>query len=152
MKVRRRVRLLGAWACGAVFFLSVAGWVFTRFYQVFWYEPSGHVLFCLYRGQIGISVSGVATPPGPRRPVPVSAAIQVPWDWYPDLGFGINPAMLWLSIPLWLPALLAPTLVLMVWGPWRQRIGPGCCTKCGYDRAGLTESVKCPECGVIPGK
>jgi hypothetical protein len=144
------MRRLVLWACGLIFVLSAAGWVFTRFYQVLLF-PSRHTGFQLIRGSVEFWFNSALQGPGPSDQA-LAPALQLPWDWFPSVGFGINPTAFVIDVPLWLTAFLSATVALMVWRPWRLRIGEGCCPSCNYDRAGLAADAKCPECGTVPTK
>jgi len=52
-----------------------------------------------------------------------------------------------LFIPLWLIAITLALPPAYLEYRRRKKPQPGCCVKCGYDRAGLAPDAKCPECG-----
>jgi hypothetical protein len=147
-RARKRGQLLVVWMCGVIIALSAAGWVLTRFYQVLGCDPSGHIWFQVIRGQVVLGYSGVTWHPRPDEKF-LSPAIQLPWDWFPSVGFGINPNNFTLYVPLWLCAFLSATVALAILRPWRLYVGVGCCLGCGYDRRGLPDDAKCPECGTV---
>jgi hypothetical protein len=67
--------------------------------------------------------------------------------WLPGWGRGSGARRnwFWVSVPIWIPLLLAavPTAVLF----WRDRRYPrGHCQNCGYNLTGNV-SARCPECG-----
>lgn len=56
------------------------------------------------------------------------------------------------TFPLWmlmLPALTAAVVAESIGWRARRRRSEGRCVPCGYDRAGLEEGAKCPECGAL---
>ena len=48
------------------------------------------------------------------------------------------------------PILASGVPAMLLWFLDRRRFGAGLCARCGYDRRGLAESAKCPECGTVP--
>ena len=51
-------------------------------------------------------------------------------------------------VPLWL--ILLPLLVPTTRAWLAKTIGPGACSRCGYDLTGLSPAAACPECGTTP--
>jgi hypothetical protein len=59
------------------------------------------------------------------------------------------------TVPLWMPLLLAGAPTALLWRPHlriRRRMRLGHCPGCGYDRRGLAAEIKCPECAMLPTK
>jgi hypothetical protein len=52
-----------------------------------------------------------------------------------------------LRVPLWLPAVVVAAPTVVAWRRLRRAAVSGVCSACGYDRRGLPNGVKCPECG-----
>ena len=66
------------------------------------------------------------------------------FDWGPWNGIR------YVSVPLWLPALLSLLATAFAWRAdlnHLRRTRAGLCPACGYDRAGLVAEAVCPECG-----
>src|SRR5688572_29056352 len=66
--------------------------------------------------------------------------------WQDNFGSGRTYQINWVAIPIWLLALIAGTLTLLI-GRRDSRRLPHACRKCGYDLTGLPAERPCPECG-----
>jgi hypothetical protein len=89
------------------------------------------------------SITGVPMPKGLQT---VSIQRQYSWwfraEWKPDQRS--------FAIPLWFPFLFVTILTIAAWRhefAARRRTLIGCCSKCKYDRRGLSPTTPCPECG-----
>ena len=73
------------------------------------------------------------------------------FQWLPS--FANRGSAFVLTVPLWIPFLLAAFLLMafLRWLDHRLRILPGCCQRCGDDLTGNLSGV-CPECGVAVSK
>ncbi len=64
-----------------------------------------------------------------------------------DTNQTYNASAVELTIPIWMPFVLAAALTaLLFWRDRRFRFPPGHCRQCGYNLKELTEA-RCPECG-----
>lgn len=126
-----------------------------------------------------VQVSGSTAEIDPRTPAWRFERREYKMDWLPKFGLAIPPAVvakynvmqLDLSpffavntsrtatarsgtafAPAWLPSAvtIVPGLLLLRSGYRRWRRRPGSCTRCGYDRRGISAEVVCPECGAAP--
>jgi hypothetical protein len=122
---------------------------------------AGLYLIC-YRSDhaiLGLPSLGLPSPPGCYACV-ASGRLFVQAECE-TVGFVIEPGPVWrgvelprweggrvwrLTLPLWTVAVPLAAATLWAWLP-RDRPPPGGCAKCGYDRAGLGEGARCPECG-----
>ncbi len=50
-------------------------------------------------------------------------------------------------VPVFMVLFVQVSPMLLVWNPFRQRLGRGCCGYCGYDVRGVGRGGVCPECG-----
>jgi hypothetical protein len=72
------------------------------------------------------------------------------WVWFMGPETAVYPRVVAVAAPMWIVFAAFAGPALWLWWPrivgiwWK---GPGLCWKCGYDRAGLAEEAKCPECG-----
>lgn len=101
------------------------------------YLEDFHASAALLRGEYSDRVSG-------RYRVRVLTPVAGSWSaWMDAGGFGAARAPAWL-VPF-------ASLLFCVLAYWMSRSKPGCCSKCGYDLAGLSAApggaVVCPECG-----
>jgi len=91
-----------------------------------------------------------------RSPVLLRMDLQGPrlapdWHAYPAkfdaAGSMITPSWWFVRAPLWIPtaAFMIPAFVMAV--NRRPRRQTWQCRGCGYDLRGLTDGVRCPECG-----
>ncbi len=72
----------------------------------------------------------------PARSVPI---------WLPSVSYWASDG--WhVTLPLWMPFLVAAVPTGWLWWCDRRRTPPGHCRKCGYDLTGNVSGV-CPECG-----
>jgi hypothetical protein len=92
-------------------------------------------------------------PRNPAAPNRLGLAWWIPGDWPGGLEFGLiaprferTPDGFNLTIPIWLPMMLAAVPTTILWSYDRRRIPPGHCPKCGYNLT-LNVSGECPECG-----
>lgn len=73
--------------------------------------------------------------------------LVAPRSILPSVKSGVDYAR-WRSLLLPFPFLgLCFALLIVLPRPWKKSLGPGHCTKCGYDIRGLA-AESCPECGV----
>ena len=145
---RRRFTRWAKWACTLAAVLCVGAGVVSYFFEFGFYAQYSYSSTLATWGCLHVCVD--------RRPSapPFWCGVRCGWGhasyanllWLPRLvsNPGYN-ALAW--VPFWIPAvcLAIPAAFL-----WRRRFGPGHCAKCGYDRAGLFDDTKCPECGTTP--
>jgi hypothetical protein len=94
-----------------------------------------------------ISSSSTVIAPPAREPL---------WRWWYSTDLAATSARGWsqdeIALPLWPAILLLLILTLVLHyeprAKRRQRLGQ--CLACGYDRRGLPDGAKCPECGAVP--
>jgi hypothetical protein len=58
-----------------------------------------------------------------------------------------------LDVPIWAIVACVVPCTLFAWrldSPSRCPQTPNLCPKCGYDRTGIFQDAKCPECGTVP--
>jgi hypothetical protein len=72
-----------------------------------------------------------------------------PDTWHAGVSFVWNSEQRFLGSSLAYPVVLFTIPAALLWYVDRRRFGPGQCKKCGYDRRGLAEGSKCPECGKV---
>jgi hypothetical protein len=74
-----------------------------------------------------------------------------PFEWalVPAIDHDVGWSSYKIIVPLW------PVLGVSLFATWRvskreQLARRGACRSCGYDRRGLADDAKCPECGAVP--
>jgi hypothetical protein len=83
--------------------------------------------------------------PSPDPPLNCNPMVQVGWtSTFSFERFG--GTMYELMFPLWVTMILGG-LAVALGLRMKKWVRPGVCSKCGYDRAGLTAALPCPECG-----
>jgi hypothetical protein len=130
---------------------------------VAWAASVGWTVFAMgpFGGSAGIKCGVVFynwTTEPLRRSLTASGVAPFGWSW--DLSERIPPMEWWpflsvrhpsgrglITVPLWMPALLAGSAGFACWRQRRSIAAVGHCGKCGYDRAGLANGAPCPECG-----
>lgn len=130
MTLYPRIRKTIKWGAAAVTALLALVWIAGEFWSFGWGGPPGRAVY--FSG--GLLLWGKA------------------YVFADGRGWGIDSP---LPLPLWLPmvATLLPTA--FVW--WldalaRRRVRVNLCPSCDYDRTGLADGAKCPECGATPAK
>jgi hypothetical protein len=154
MRRRRSWRRALITACAAAAVLlaaawAVSGWLEVRVSRA---DSSGTRTVAIVLGRVEVAWWNM--------PVPENNGLwckAVPWDGWrwrfaerTVATLGVRSWTYW--IPLWPAVLLAAVLALGVaWLDRRARAaGVGRCGRCGYDRAGISPTSPCPECGEVP--
>jgi hypothetical protein len=79
------------------------------------------------------------------------------WKWA-DRAYGVSDLGVTTSmhaVPLWPAVAILLGAAAASWIPAARRMirrRAGRCAECGYDRRGLADDSKCPECGTVPTK
>jgi hypothetical protein len=150
-----RIRQTAKWT--ATLAVAVLGIVvaisFFRHFGVHWWTQN-MVDFEIKDGQahwfegFGASPYGNSTRWEWRRPFFKAPDWRFIPSWY-HFGSGIT-----VSVPLWFPLVALIVLATFLWhrdmlARRREQLRTSVCSSCGYDRAGLTAGLRCPECGSI---
>ncbi len=154
MRPHPQIRKVVKWggAVLAVVLCAVVSW--SRSHAVTWNSSA------LYPN-VRLAVAGGAVTLANERTGYVGEVLKF-WPAYPR-GRGVKFGLLWMprwgtsgrdlfvSIPLWIPALLAcmPAALTLHSNfiATRRRERAHLCHGCSYDRTGLTLTAPCPECG-----
>lgn len=150
--VYERIRNTLKWSITVLTAVVVIAWLASGWFSVVYQEFAGR--YSLEFGQVSFDDQFVEE--------------MVSWTehgsdyngWHVSKPSGGMPKFSWryyagtsnLSIPLW-PVVLVMCGMSGLW--WRsdaiarRRTRRGRCATCGYDRSGLAQDVKCPECGKI---
>ncbi len=135
------------WGGAAVTVLLVVVWIGSRWWGVDYLPPQGKHCMTIARGRLLVT-------PWPNDLGPITI-LQTGWHLYRDpapryfwhFGSGTLNAFV---IPLWIPTMVTVTMAIISWRLdtlARRRDRLNLCSKCNYDRAGLTPGAVCPECG-----
>ena len=135
---RRRSR--ARWLLGAGLVVLLAFWFVSRWWTFFLGVPNGP-FGAFHAGTIMV---GYGRPNGwyngVRRWNP-----RV-WNWLPRGGVNDGSVQVYAFVPIWMVAV--PLGGAIIWSWRREAALPGDpCSRCGYDRSGLTAGSVCPECG-----
>jgi hypothetical protein len=152
MKPHPRIRKAIKWGGLVLMVLIVAVWIAAQ-----WYSLS----FCNTRNSLILQHTGAI--------IGIAAGdwkweFQHDWTMMPRVVSpaapgGLLPSIRWMprfaliGVPFWL---LEMTVAVPMIAAWRLDVRAGrratlnLCPKCGYDRTGLLQGAKCPECGVAP--
>lgn len=134
------------WSGLALGLLCVGAWIASIRATCGWWGPGGELLSV--RPGVLTFARGVTTLKDVQEPGwfwRTSPNLQLPeWliDWTP--GFAA------VSLPLWMPALLASGIGALAWlleYRAKRKERARSCRLCGYDRRGLEPQAPCPECG-----
>lgn len=126
-------------ACAAGMVATSTGWVYWKW----WGEPVS-ARRDVYLSKGGAHVRWDRWPP--PSPGDSGSFLRL---WVPESGWWFRAKLNrndgYVTVPMW--AIAAPFVWLGVIARRRQSaVVPGACTRCGYDRTGLTGRA-CPECG-----
>lgn len=130
--------------------LSVAGMGACLVRSWWLLSPAGSsVEVQLFSGCLWMNNIRAAVAPDGTRGTEVIGMDDPHWLWPGETGFVEASDGLWGAVlPLWIPAAVSGGVLLALARSHlreRRRAMVGCCTKCGYDLAGI-DGV-CPECG-----
>ncbi len=136
-RFRRVILVLGSTACTLIVAAAVGSW---------WCKGStlnlGSRAFTVVPGGVKITTSYWS---------PRWKATNARWSDQVVLDLLINRRKTRdVTIPLWLPVLLAAIPTFLVWR-FVPKFARGHCRRCGYNLTGLTEA-RCPECGAEFGE
>lgn len=144
--ISKRRRFLKWTGLGACLFFGFF-WLLGLYVTIVWIGPGDRVGFVAHSGAFHgyrRSAAQILGRPGWHAYV----SLRAPSHWMPRYTY-IAP-LPWpstvtrtLTLPLWIPFVLALTLTVFC---WRARVPRGCCPQCGYDLTGNV-SGHCPECG-----
>ena len=137
------------WGGAVASVLLIVAWIGSGKFGVA-YNWSNGDSSSLWRGRLHIWQSGKSVPAG-RTGFEPRGTTDFGLDWWMSSFKRYNRPQV--SIPLWwlvLPSVAASAAV------WRhdaiktRRELLNHCEKCGYDRTGILQDAKCPECGAVP--
>ena len=147
--VSKRRRFLKWTGLGACLFFGLS-WLLGLYVSVLWTSPGGQHGFVAHSGALYFYKRSVA--PWLWRPGwHTYVSLRAPSEWLPRVEdnspVSVNTLLitpvLSLTLPLWIPFVLALALAAFY---WRPRVPKGCCGQCGYNLTGNV-SGRCPECG-----
>lgn len=146
--MKRRLRLskavLRSSAVATV--LLVAIWIMEIWYGVFLMAPGGYFVGA-GEGLVGF---GIARSIGKQIGLNIESSQLRLW-WF-EWEYTATEKII--AAPIWLVLLLSMSTLFISWRierTARRREVSGLCLKCGYDRSGLAQSTRCPECGEVGG-
>ena len=165
MKPHPRIRKTIKWGGAAVTGLLVVVWIASGWWMLTW-EYGKNNQWAIGSGRLLVQLqAGIPPVPNPQFAWGAGGTGQR-WTcrwWFsyhsdsfadsraPTGGIRYTIAL----VPLWI--LFGPLLLITV-AAWRldtlarrrAKGGLNLCPKCGYDRTGILQDAKCPECGLVP--
>lgn len=149
--------LIGIWAGGALALVSLAAWIASAVWTIFFMSQFGDSV-ALRTGQISYLWTSDATRAelSARTGMPLepqwnfySSRRAIPMEW--GGGFSKSGGRFDVWVPLWPLPLIGAGLASVCWFQRRRLTRIGCCERCGYPLAGLPSGAACPECGGMAG-
>ena len=154
MKPHPKLRKTIKWGGAAVTVLLVVVWVGSIWWDVSWGSRRNGF------GDVGAGGFGILYHSAKKsdsmitgwRLSEVDDLANMRW-WFHVTALNPSPQTYFymLTIPLWWPVLVVLSATALAWRLdtlARRRENLNLCPKCNYDRTGILQDAKCPECGV----
>lgn len=134
------------WSSAIFCLLLVFAWIAEFRYGVYLMSPGGYFVGT-GEGLVGL---GVVDPVAGKVGLNIERHETHLWwfEWEFESGRKVFAAPIWLL--LLCAAIVGGTAYWKARQAW-QAARVGLCQKCGYERAGLALTTKCPECGEVGG-
>jgi hypothetical protein len=152
MKPHPRIRKTIKWGSAAVTVLLVVAWIGSGWGNV-WQQNENGLRWSFGHGLVDFgNTGGMHETFGLHAEIShfyVGRGICLP-NYESDDAF---PGEWYCTLPLWTLAVGSAITTGFAWRPdllARVRAKLNLCPKCGYDRTGLLQDAKCPECGAAP--
>lgn len=144
-QIRSSLKWGGAILAAIFLGLLVHSWWAT----IGWTLPNG-AAFGVEGGSLAIAAGTLPQKLAPPPPGWIYIQNDAAFRWWIDWGsFG---ARWYFGVPLWMPILICAIAAARAWRKEvleRRRNSVGLCRGCGYDRRGIADGAKCPECGKL---